>query len=114
MLCFKKAHKLLNKIDFDKVFAKSKKIVTTEFTILYRINTIDHARLGMALSKKMIATSVHRNRLKRLIRETFRLTHFPAVDIVVLAKKGAGKIDNHLIVKNLNHAWEKLISSVKN
>lgn len=113
MFFLKKKHRLLKKAEFDKVFAKSKKIHTAEFIILYKPNKFDHARLGMALSKKSIATSVHRNRLKRLIRETYRLTPLPAVDIVVLAKKGAGNVDNSLITKNLYSAWQTLASFSK-
>jgi ribonuclease P protein component len=52
-------------------------------------------RLGITVSKR-IGNSVKRNRVKRLIREFFRLNKalFPqAHDIVIAAKRDAGDLD---------------------
>ena len=112
---FDKTRRLLKKNDFDNVFNQAKKIVTPEFIILYRDNVVGHARLGMALSKKRIAKSHDRNRVKRLLRETFRINaQLPAIDIVVLAKPGAGKVQNSMIFTNIGQAWDKLSASCKN
>ena len=50
-------------------------------------------RLGMVVSKKSVPLAVHRNRIKRQIRESFRktLTDNPvSLDIVVLTRAKAG------------------------
>lgn len=60
------------------------------FTVLARTNDLDHARLGLAISRKAARRAVDRNRLKRIAREAFR--HRPTespVDIVVFAKPAA-------------------------
>lgn len=46
------------------------------------------ARLGLAIAKKRVAQASQRNRLKREIRESFRLhrERLPSVDIVILVK----------------------------
>lgn len=115
MNCFDKTRRLLKKIEYDHVFAQAKKIVTTEFIILYRGNEVGHSRLGLALSKKMIAKSHDRNRVKRIVREIFRTNKLlPSVDIVMLARSGLGKVPNSIISVRLSNAWEKLSNSYGN
>lgn len=50
-----------------------------------RPNELGHARLGMIVSRRLFSRSVDRNRMRRLIRETFRLSAngLPALDLVV-------------------------------
>lgn len=108
MFVFKKTQRLLNKIDYDHVFEQAKKIVTPEYIVLYRRNDLGYARLGLALSKKMIAKAHDRNRIKRLLREGFRQTHLPPVDLIFLARQGVGKQTNAVINTQLSKTWEKL------
>lgn len=112
MNSFDKTRRLLKKSEYDHVFNQAQKIATPFFTILYRDNTIGHARLGLALSKKMIAKSHDRNRVKRIVRETFRTTHtLLPFDIIVLAKAGVGKVHNAILINKLGQAWNKLSDS---
>ena len=108
MYCFDKTRRLLIKSDYDNVFQGAKKLVTSEFIILYRENTIGHARLGLALSKKTIAKAHDRNRVKRMLRETFRTRSLPAIDIVILARNGVAKVKNTIIIAKLTTVWDKL------
>ena len=105
---FYRSKRLLKKADYDAVFSKANKWVTSEFIFLYRNNDIGHARLGLAISKKTVAKAHERNRVKRLLRETFRTITLPAVDVVVLAKRGIENVKNPTLIANLNKAWSKL------
>lgn len=52
-------------------------------------NGLDHPRLGISVSRKKVKTAAARNRLKRLIREAFRLSkpELPAgLDLVVVPR----------------------------
>ncbi len=51
-----------------------------------------HPRLGLVIGKESVKLSVERNRLKRLIRDSFRLHQelLAGLDIVVVARKGLG------------------------
>lgn len=108
MYAFSKTQRLLKKIQYDFVFKQANKLVTPEFIFLYRKSPSGHARLGLALSKKMIAKAHDRNRLKRRLRETFRLRQLPAIDIVVLARHGVARIDSSTINTKLGKTWDKL------
>jgi ribonuclease P protein component len=50
-----------------------------------RPNRVGHARLGMVVPKRLLRRAVDRNRVKRCIRERFRLNlaELPACDFVV-------------------------------
>ncbi len=111
MYCFDKTRRLLKKSDYNNVFNQATKIVTSNFIVLYRDNTVGHARLGLALSKKAIAKAHDRNRVKRLLRETFRNSQLRPVDIVVLARNGVGNVDNSMIINNLSDLWDKLCAN---
>lgn len=52
-------------------------------------NALNHARLGLIVAKRVIPTAAARNRLKRLIREYFRLSQsrMPGLDIVARVRR---------------------------
>ena len=110
MFPFNKTQRLLTKKDYDFVFQRARKIVTGEFIVLYRANNLSHARLGLAISKKMVAKAHDRNRIKRLLRESFRKKALPAVDIIFLARTGLVKKDNTEIHSKLSTLWVQLTS----
>lgn len=108
MFAFTKTRRLLKKVEYDYVFEAAKKIVTSEYILLYRKNNLGYARLGLALSKKRIAKAHDRNRIKRLLRESFRQMPLPAVDMIFLAKTGVEKRNNADIFIKLSKTWEQL------
>ena len=106
---FDKKRRLLNKKDYDAVFSNAYRIKNNEFIILFCRNQLGYARLGLALSKKVIPKAHHRNRMKRILRESFRLKpQLPDLDIVVLARPFVYQALPHQIRANLGELWDTL------
>ncbi len=87
------------------------------FIVLYQQNNRDLPRLGMAISKRKCSTAAGRNRLKRVIRESFRLNRdkIGGLDIVVLNRSAAASTNNKALYESLGRHWLKCQSeSVKN
>ena len=63
--------RLKKQADFQKLFQKGKRAFSPSLTVLYRPS--DKMRMGISIGKKH-GKSVKRNKIKRLIREAFRLT----------------------------------------
>ena len=82
---------LKNKWEFERVYKNGKRYWNKIFVMYIMPNKINMTRLGLTVSKK-VGKSVKRNRVKRLIRESFRLSQeqiMPGYDIVVVAQPSA-------------------------
>ena len=65
-------------------------------------------RMGFVVSKKVDKSAVKRNRIKRLIRESFRIKKvLKSADYVVMAKPGVNKLNNQQITESLNQLWQQ-------
>jgi ribonuclease P protein component len=109
MAAFRKTDRLRNAAEYKRVFDRSVRSSDNYFTILARPNVIGYPRLGLAITKKRIRLAVGRNRVKRIIRESFRQTQtlFDA-DYVVLAGRQCQKADNVQLFQSLTHHWQLL------
>lgn len=107
---FPRELRLLTPSQFSRIFDQPVKAVSDHFTLLAKFNDLDHPRLGLTIAKKKEKTAVGRNRIKRNIRETFRLNQdkMPNIDIVVLARDNVGKADNRQLQRQLNKLWKKI------
>ena len=66
-------------------------------------------RIGLTVAKKNVRRAHERNRIKRLTRESFRLRQheLPAMDFVVVAKKGVADLDNRALSEALEKLWRR-------
>lgn len=69
---FRKYERLRKEKDFENVFKNGKKRVSDKFIIYFIKNNLLYSRLGISIKRK-IGKANKRNRIKRLIREYFRL-----------------------------------------
>ncbi len=99
--------KLITADSYQNVFAKAERFGNRSFTVLARENGLDHARLGLAISKKCAKRAVDRNRIKRLFRESFRLNQhkLPCVDIIAMCKPSATSLDNAIMRQQIDTQW---------
>lgn len=70
----------------------------------------DTARLGMAIARRHARTAVERNRIKRLVRESFRTrrAELPPLDIVVMLRANTAGVDSAALRAGLAHLWDLL------
>ncbi|QBM18640.1 ribonuclease P protein component [Marinobacter sp. JH2] len=109
-LTFPKSVRLLKPADYGKVFDDVQlKVPHRNFLILAAPNNLGHARVGLIFSKKNLRHAVQRNRIKRQVRETFRLQQdLPSLDIIVLGRQGLNKLENPDVRSSLNDIWRKV------
>jgi ribonuclease P protein component len=108
---FTPAHRLKSKSEFDRVYRDARRSADGSFAVFMRGNDNALPRLGLSIAARVIGNSVRRNRVKRLIRESFRLHQheLPSVDIVVNARSGARDADNAALVRSLEKHWRAVI-----
>lgn len=107
---FPRSHRLLTGDDFKQVFGKARRSRDELFTVLMRNIDGDNPRLGLAISKKELKHAVDRNRIKRLTRESFRLSQhdLPNADFIVMTRKKAGETSNEELLSRLQKHWKRL------
>lgn len=109
---FPRKIRLTTPADYKKVFTNPTKSSDTYFTLLAVQNDFEYPRLGLVVAKKNIRKAVHRNRIKRVIRDNFRRHQhsISSIDIVVLARKEALDVAPSLLQKSLEKHWLRLVS----
>ena len=113
---FGKSLRLLNSSDFQSVFDDAPfRASHQHFLVLARANQLDRPRLGLVIAKKHVRLAVQRNRIKRLIRESFRQQQqtLAGIDVIVLARKGMDELTNPVITKQLNQQWQRVLRKAR-
>ena len=82
---FTKAERLTLQKEFERVFQEGKVFKDAKVVLYVIVNSLPYSRLGLVVSKK-VGNAVRRNRVKRLLREVYRLNkHLLAVHIDIIA-----------------------------
>lgn len=68
------------------------------------------ARLGLAIAKKQLPRAVDRNRVKRIVRESFREHQLQDYDVVVLARRETLTATNDELFASLRLHWKRLLN----
>lgn len=111
-LAFRKSSRLLTSQDFQRVFKGAVyKVSHRHYLILAIPNQHNHPRLGLVIAKKNIRLAVQRNRVKRSIRETFRLKqhNLPNIDAIVLARSQLDTLSDKALNKLFEQSWQRVI-----
>jgi ribonuclease P protein component len=104
---FSPRQRILKATAFDAVYAARQRLIDNQFSVNVARNEVGFARLGLSISTKSVGNSVARNRVKRQIRESFRLiaSELPPIDVVVGARNGARTAHNARLRESLDQHW---------
>ncbi len=108
--------RLSKKKQFSRVFNSPIVSADAWFRVLARPNHVGLSRLGMAVSRKVDLRATGRNRLKRIVRESFRQygdhrqtsVDVPTCDYVVLPRREAASICNIRLSRSLEAHWARI------
>jgi len=96
--------------EFKLVYASGRRLGTEFFTLSAQPSASGGARLGMSVAVRTMGSAVERNRVRRLIRESFRLQRYrlPALDLVVGVRSTVRAADPAQLRASLEQLWQKL------
>jgi ribonuclease P protein component len=122
-----KANRLRKPSEFKRVYNQGKRFDGRLMTVFLLPSETEFQRLGITASKKGIGNAVQRNRAKRLLRETFRLSKTELqqlqgnYDWVLNARRGLLKVklekplqDFRRIIETIKSSEQELNQGEKN
>lgn len=104
---FPKGERLLKSQDFTGVRKDGKRLYSRSFTVFILPNALGKRRLGLSVGAR-VADSPGRNRVKRLIREFYRLNKgsFPDSSDILISVKTVGNIKGY---RDLEEEFRKVL-----
>src|SRR5262249_10083526 len=102
-LSLPRAARLLTRSDFATLRQRSDRLTTRSFVAEYRDSSHPTPRLGCAISRKVSKLAVVRNRIRRVIRESFRHHRrvLPNLDILLIARSSSANQTNPVLRADL-------------
>ncbi len=109
---FQPRQRVLRPGDFQLAYRTGRRCGNELFAATIRMNEHGVPRLGLSVAARTIGNSVARNRLKRLVRESFRLSQhrLPNADILIGARPPARTAGAPELRMGLERLWTKILS----
>ena len=94
--------------EYDAVYRQGRRLYGSNFTLIYRANGTKQNRLGISIHRK-VKGAVKRNRIKRVIRECFRLNRqaFPPEADIVFAVRPGFALDSPEMIRQAVESIQK-------
>jgi len=107
---FPRSVRLLKAAEYSAVFKKPVRSSDSSFVVLACKNNKEFGRLGLAVAKKRAKRAVDRNRLKRIVRESFRQQEslLAGFDFVVMVKHNSKDQDNSTLQQSIAKHWQNI------
>ena len=111
---FRPSFRLRDAASYGRVFKKARRSRDKWFTVLYRPKRQGDARLGLAISRKACRLASNRNRIKRIVRESFRHNRrsIRSMDVVVLNQPAAANASNEQLFSSLAGHWQTIEKAI--
>ena len=106
---FEKKERVRKRKNYLNIYQRGVRVHSSNFTVILNPNPSGEKRLGVTVSKK-VGNAVKRNRIKRLLREFFRLNkdRLPdSRDMVVIAKKDVSALKYQDVCLELASLFKK-------
>jgi ribonuclease P protein component len=107
---FRRADRVRLHREYDRVYQKGRR-AAGRFILLYAVtNELDRTRLGITAGRR-VGGAVRRNRLKRWVRETFRLHRAefpPGCDVVVQVRPASSTATHAALAADIRAVAERL------
>jgi ribonuclease P protein component len=94
--------------DFQHVFRRGRRYVKACLVVYVCPNSLEHSRLGAVVPKKVIALSTQRHRLKRIVRESFRLNQHRLAGYDVIVRVRSKPYTTALLWTTLEQVWHSI------
>lgn len=110
-----RAQRLTKRAEFDSILQDADiRLTRYPVRLVAKANTLEFARLGLTVSKRNVRLAVDRNRVKRLLREWFRVNkdQFRSYDIVLSVReyvRPGDRVKAGLV--ELLQAWDQRVST---
>lgn len=107
---FPRSARLLAKADFDALFRAGQSVGSNFFRALVLPSKTTHVRLGITVPKRIVVYAHDRNRIKRLLREAFRMrrSELPMIDLVILARNGILSASDEMLRNDINKLFNRV------
>lgn len=95
--------------EFTVVYRRGKYVPARYVVLHYMKNRLGYNRIGITTGKK-VKGSISRNRMRRLLRETYRLKQGKlkqGYDIVLLGRSDPGEIKRDVIDRDIEYLFKK-------
>ena len=102
--------RLRRKSDFDATYARGRRLGNGFFGVTAVENNEGQPRLGLAVAVRVAGGGVQRNRIRRIIRESFRLHQheLPPVDLIVSARDRVRTASGAELRESLSALWKSV------
>lgn len=107
---FPRSARLLAKADFDALFRAGQSVGSSFFRALVLPSKTINVRLGITVPKRIVVYAHDRNRIKRLLREAFRIrrSELPMIDLVILARNGILSASDEMLRNDINQIFNRV------
>ena len=112
---FLKSRRLVSSIEYQSVIAHACGSKDAVFVVYARNNGRQLSRLGITVSRRVAPRAVDRNRIKRVIRESFRYQEniLMGLDIVTIARGATKRLETKQLFISLGRHWRAVDQQCK-